>query len=256
MSIRRKGLILSGILSACLNNAIAQQTVEPELTDLYQKAVHGCPAKWEDLVAYVNHAPNDVTSRIRYDETDHENRIDIWSGNIRDRQNYIKFALDYFRTDEGVLIENYTQIASVLYGCGITRNNYLVKLMDERRSETIAFNSGGRFDEFRDHDDDGVMNEFDSCLSTSEPPMDTGMLIQAEDLEIFNANGLLVVNGQGCAAWEFDTDGDTVADYFDHCPDEFGSVTTVDGCVDADEDGVSDKYDAYPYQHDTLCVAE
>lgn len=88
-----------------------------------------------------------------------------------------------------------------------------------------------------DEDGDGIGFDQDTCPSTPEGES---------------------VNTSGCSTTQLDTDLDGVADAYDLCSST-GTATQVDvhGCGeldDSDNDGVLNKDDAYPLQHNSMCI--
>ncbi len=249
-----RNLIVAMFIASGFNGVNANAQESENLQRLHRDVIAACPKRWENMPEYLSLTSSYASSRLQYTHAMKEQSIDIWQGDSADRQNYIKFALVNLVDDNGAPLQSFTHPVSVVYQCFKSRERYLVEMHQEMYLTTVAFYT--RFDEFRDDDNDGVFNSLDLCVATQEPPANTEAVTAVSDFHTHPDSGLLVVDEQGCAAWELDQDGDTVPDYFDHCPAELGAVTTVDGCADADSDGVSNGKDSYPYQDDTICVAE
>ena len=249
-----RNLLAVMLITAGFNGMSASAQESEYLQQLNRQLIDACPKQWGSMPKYLLHSADHNEARLVYTQEMKDQGVDIWQGDSADRQNYIKFALRHLIDDSGTPLESFTHPVNVTYQCWSRRNEYLLEFIQEVDASTVSFE--GRLNEFRDDDNDGVFNSLDLCGVTQEPPANTEAVTSVSGYEIYASSGLLAVDEQGCAAWERDQDEDTVPDYFDHCPAELGAVTTADGCADADSDGVSNGKDSYPYQDDTICVAE
>ncbi len=249
-----RSLLVAMIIAAGFTGENASAQESEHLQQLNRQLIDACPMQWESMPKYLLHSNDHDEARLIYTQAMKDQGVDIWQGDSADRQNYIKFALRHLIDDSGAPLESFTHPVNITYQCWSRRNEYLLQLIQEVDATTVSFKD--RFNEFRDDDNDGIFNSSDLCGTTQEPPANTGSVTAVSGYDVYASNGLLAVDQQGCAAWERDQDQDSVPDYFDHCPAELGAVTTVDGCADADSDGVSNGKDSYPYQDDTICVAE
>lgn len=214
----------------------------------YRAMLSACPAKWENMQAYLQHASDHAQARITYTEDDHLQRLDLWAGNPRDRQNYIKFALLNLVDEGGQPLETFTDPVGVILSCYTARAQLLNAIHTAGHNAKVQFENSGRLDHFRD-DDDTVMNSDDVCDATP---------IGAVVATAGQFSGTWV----GCSASQRDIDFDGINDVIDQCNDTPSSivaanlVSTADGCTDSDQDGVSNPHDAYPFQNNTECAIE
>ena len=105
-------------------------------------------------------------------------------------------------------------------------------------TQTSGFGTSNTSSEPTDSDEDGVLDQYDSC-----PDPDEG----------------LTVNVDGCATNQLDSDGDGVSDADDQCPlTNQGSSVDFNGCAayqkDSDGDGRSDAVDQCPNTNENSTV--
>ena len=237
-----------------------------------------CPKQWEDLDGY----EDNFSHRLIYTQQMHDDRVDIWAGDVADKVRYIKFALVHLRDQNGDLIESYSDTASVIYYCDKLRETYYQMLQDKHHSDTGAF----EITKLRDTDDDQVLDFGDTCDFESIPPNPTpngevadgvGMYLGcsasqrdtdqdgvSDALDMCAATPVNEVSDGvgvwlGCSISQRDTDGDGVNDALDQCAESTDPASAnSEGCdkfqIDSDDDGIPDFQDEYPYQNATQCV--
>lgn len=207
-----------------------------DLPELRKRLQSACPKVWEpnySRLIYINGQETATEPGVLY-----SSGMDLWHSNPKDKARYISYAYKQLvPNSNGLTIDYASADGSIIVACSSARSDYFRTLVQARTEEVAFFD----LNTVRDDDHDGVFNNLDQCLETSNDGVP-----DAEDY---------TVNAQGCAAWEVDADGDEVSDHFDLCPNTplGAAVDSRDGCKDTDLDGESDRVDPYPYQNDTMC---
>jgi OOP family OmpA-OmpF porin len=149
----------------------------------------------------------------------------------------------YFNLGFGAEYALGTNKKTLLFAQSLFRNSGEIYANDHfQHSVGIAF----RFDKKgKDSDEDGIVDEEDSCPDTPGlpefngcPDTDGDGIQDAED-NCPKVKGLAEFNG--CP----DSDGDGIEDAADSCPDVAG-VEQFNGCPDSDGDGIQDAEDSCP----------
>jgi hypothetical protein len=248
MLYKRHGmeLVCMAIMLNVGSNALAAFSAS-DLPGLRKTMIAACPAIWEPMasrVLYVSPGdPQDVVGEPYVVAGE-----DIWAGNRFDKIRYIAFAFEVLAPNHSdVPVMDYASYdGAIITACRLARRDYFETQMNIHYVHPDL--AQGILDTVRDDDNDGVFNDVDECLNTTNEGITegTGKNSIGDDY---------AVDETGCAAWERDEDGDGVSDQYDYC---FGSdaqfAVVGDGCIDTDDDGQSDRVDPYPHQNDTQCT--